>query len=98
MHRAHPRLIHALALVKKSAAQVNMESGQLPEDVARSIGQAADEIMHNHWKDQFTADPWLSGAAGIDRNVSQVIANRAADLMGRTEGTVDPTAHVGMNQ
>jgi aspartate ammonia-lyase len=98
MNRAHPRLIHALALVKKSAAQVNMESGRLPEDVARNIGQAADEIMHNHWKDQFSVDPLLSGAAGVDLNVSQVIADRAAELMGRPEGGVDATNHVRLGQ
>ena len=38
-------LVHALAIIKKSAALANHELGILPGDIAKRIEQVADEIL-----------------------------------------------------
>lgn len=38
-------LIHALALTKRAAAQVNMDLGLLPAERAKAIMRAADEVL-----------------------------------------------------
>lgn len=95
-------LISALAIVKKSAAQANMEVGQLKEDIAQAIIQASDEVIGGQFHDQFIVDP-IQGGAGTSSNMNanEVIANRALELIGYTKGdytTISPNSDVNMAQ
>lgn len=94
--------IQALAIVKKSAAQANRDTGHLKRELAEPIIQAATEIIEGNMHDQFLVDP-IQGGAGTssNMNVNEVIANRALEIMGHPRGSYDiisPTTHVNMAQ
>ncbi|MCX7779389.1 MAG: aspartate ammonia-lyase [Negativicutes bacterium] len=98
----HPRLIAAIALIKKAAAAINAELGYLSRDIAAAISTAADEIRAGKWAEQFPVDA-LQGGAGTstNMNVNEVIANRAIELLGGERGDyrlVHPVNHVNMHQ
>src|SRR5690625_1561964 len=95
-------LIVALAIVKKSAAQANLEIGQLDQDIAQAIIAASDEISNGKLHDQFIVDP-IQGGAGTSSNMNanEVIANRALELLGHEKGNyafINPNNHVNMAQ
>lgn len=97
-----PELIRALALVKKAAAQANLELGYLPADIARAILAACDEIVAGKLSDQFPLDA-LQGGAGTstNMNVNEVVANRALELFGSARGDyqrLHPLEHVNLHQ
>lgn len=56
-YRIHEELIRGMAIVKKAAAQANMEAKQLPVKLGQAIVQAAEEIIDGQWHDQFIVDP-----------------------------------------
>lgn len=95
-------LVKAIALIKKSAAEVNAELGYLPKELAQAIGTAANEVMDGKWQDQFVVDA-LQGGAGTstNMNVNEVLANRAIEILGGARGDyqlVHPLNHVNMHQ
>lgn len=72
-------LVHALALLKKSAAAVNRDLGKLDADKAASIIQAADEIISGKWDDHFPLVVWQTGSGTqSNMNVNEVIAHLAS--------------------
>ncbi|MGE0798822.1 MAG: class II fumarate hydratase [Lautropia sp.] len=80
-------LIHALALVKRAAAQVNAGLGQLPADKAAAIVRAADEILAGRLDGEFPLVVWQTGSGTqTNMNLNEVIANRASELMGGERG------------
>jgi fumarate hydratase class II len=97
-----PALIHAFGVLKKAAALVNRELGGLPEDKARLIVQAAEEIIAGTLDDHFPLRVWQTGSGTqTNMNVNEVIANRAAELAGGTPGRkepIHPNDHVNMSQ
>ena len=99
---AHPDLITATILVKKAGAEANAELGRLDGDVARAIAAAADEILAGRLRDQFVVDVYQAGAGtSHNMNANEVLANRAAELLGAPRGTyarVHPNDHVNMGQ
>ncbi|MEN6565147.1 MAG: aspartate ammonia-lyase [Veillonellales bacterium] len=100
--RVNPRLIAAIALIKKTAAEVNRDLGYLPENIANAIIQAADEIAAGKWSEQFVTDA-LQGGAGTstNMNVNEVAANRAIEILGGKRGEyelVHPLNHVNLHQ
>ncbi|HEX5277238.1 MAG TPA: lyase family protein, partial [Fluviicoccus sp.] len=62
-------LIRALALVKKAAALVNGELGQLDPALLALILPAADEVMAGQWDDQFPLVVWQTGS-GTQSNMN----------------------------
>ena len=52
---------HALGLLKKAAALVNAELGKLPEDIAKLIVQAAEEVASGQLDDEFPLFVWQTG-------------------------------------
>lgn len=58
-----PELIHALALIKRAAAAVNLELGVLAQDKANAIVAAADEIIAGRHADEFPLAVWQTGSA-----------------------------------
>jgi fumarate hydratase class II len=95
-------VLHALALIKKAAARVNNRIGDLPQDIARLIEQAADEILAGQHDDQFPLVVWQTGSGTqSNMNVNEVIAGRANELAGGVRGgksPVHPNDHVNRAQ
>ncbi len=95
-------LVTATILVKKAAAEANRDLSRLDADVARAIVAAADEILDGRLRDQFVVDVYQAGAGtSHNMNANEVLANRAAELLGSTRGTYErahPNDHVNMGQ
>ncbi|HLX02384.1 MAG TPA: class II fumarate hydratase [Trinickia sp.] len=82
-----PELINALAIIKRAAAEVNLGLGVLPEDKARAIMQAADEVIDGKHPGEFPLAVWQTGSGTqTNMNLNEVIANRASELMGGERG------------
>jgi fumarate hydratase, class II len=96
-------LIHALALVKRAAAQVNLDLGKYKDSaIGGSIIMAADEVKSGKHDVEFPLVVWQTGSGTqTNMNVNEVIANRASELMGGERGMgrkVHPNDHVNMGQ
>jgi len=95
------RFVRALGVVKKSAARANRDLGLLDEDVADAVVAAADEVIAGDHDDQFPVDVFQTGSGtSSNMNANEVIANRAAELMGSEVGdrVVHPNDHVNFGQ
>jgi fumarate hydratase, class II len=80
-------LWRALTLVKKAAAEVNAELGELPTEKARAIVQAADEVLGGLHDAEFPLSVWQTGSGTqTNMNVNEVLANRASELLGGGRG------------
>ncbi len=90
--------IAALALIKGSAAEVNLELGYLEAKVADAIVQAADEVAEGKFDNQFVVDIFQTGSGtSTNMNANEVIANRAIEILGGSRGDrhlVHPNDHV----
>jgi fumarate hydratase, class II len=76
-------LIRALALVKRSAALVNLQLGVLDERKAQAIAAAADEVMAGQHESEFPLPVWQTGSGTqTNMNMNEVLANRASCLLG----------------
>nr|MDH3108205.1 aspartate ammonia-lyase [Bacillus altitudinis] len=101
-YRMHEELIRAFAIVKKAAAQANMEVGRLYEGIGNAIVQASDEVIEGKFHEYFIVDP-IQGGAGtsMNMNANEVIGNRALEIMGHQKGEyihLSPNTHVNMSQ
>src|SRR5215204_6563513 len=99
---APPELVAATVQVKKAAAEANAALGRLDRQIAQAIVSAADEILAGALRDQFVVDVYQAGAGtSHNMNTNEVLANRAAELLGEPKGTytrVHPNDHVNMGQ
>ncbi|MES2099353.1 MAG: class II fumarate hydratase [Pseudomonadota bacterium] len=85
--RMAPELIHALALVKRSAAVVNRTLGALDTNKADAIVAAADEVLAGRHDAQFPLSVWQTGSGTqTNMNMNEVLANRASQLLGGAVG------------
>ncbi len=76
-------LILALALVKRSAALVNLQLGVLDQRKAQAIAAAADEVIAGRHEAEFPLPVWQTGSGTqTNMNMNEVLANRASSLMG----------------
>lgn len=95
-------VVHALAQIKKAAARVNSRLGELPENLAQLIEQAADEIIDGHLNEHFPLLVWQTGSGTqSNMNVNEVIAGRANEIAGQGRGgksPVHPNDHVNRAQ
>ncbi len=95
-------LIHALAIVKKAAAIVNIEIAGLDKKVGDSIVKAADEIIAGKLEGNFPLAVWQTGSGTqTNMNINEVISNRAIEMLGGEIGSkkpVHPNDHVNMGQ
>jgi fumarate hydratase class II len=95
-------LIEALVLIKRCAAEVNAGLGLLPQDVARAIVAAAEEVLAGAWPDEFPLVVWQTGSGTqTNMNVNEVLASRANEMLtGRRGGKspVHPNDHVNLGQ
>src|SRR6058998_1223400 len=80
-------LVTATILIKKAAAEANAALGRLDPEIARAIMSAADEILAGRFRDQFVVDVYQAGAGtSHNMNANEVLANRAAELIGDPRG------------
>ena len=99
--RFHRSFIRALGLIKKHAAITNAALGLLPQDIAGAIQQAAQEVGDGKWDAQFVVDVFQTGSGtSTNMNANEVIAHRAAELLGGTRAgkRVHPNDHVNCGQ
>ena len=101
-HTFAPAVIHALGVVKKAAARVNLELGKLDAGRAALIERAAEEVACGALDDHFPLVVWQTGSGTqTNMNANEVIANRANELAGSTlgqAGPVHPNDHVNLSQ
>ena len=95
-------LVHALGLVKRAAADVNVALGRLDPALGEAIGKAADEVTAGSLDDHFPLIVWQTGSGTqSNMNANEVIANRAIEMLGGEMGSkkpVHPNDHVNMSQ
>jgi fumarate hydratase class II len=95
-------VVHALARVKRAAAQVNASKGLIDPRVAEAIVEAAQEIVDGKLDDHFPLVVWQTGSGTqSNMNVNEVIANRANERLGAVRGAkepVHPNDHVNCGQ
>jgi aspartate ammonia-lyase len=100
--RAHPEFIRAVALIKVAAARANLKLGYLDEQKAKIIEQVGMDVANGKYNDQMVVDVFQAGAGtSFHMNVNEVIANRAAELLGGKKGDtklISPNDHVNMGQ
>jgi fumarate hydratase class II len=95
-------VVHAAALVKGLAAEVNAGLGLIPPASAEAVSRAAREILEGKFDDQFVVDVFQTGSGtSTNMNVNEVLANRANELLGKPLGgnaPVHPNDHVNRCQ
>jgi fumarate hydratase class II len=76
-------VIRAFAILKKAAAQTNLELGVLSAEKAEIISKVCEEILDGKLDDQFPLVVWQTGSGTqSNMNVNEVVANRAHVLLG----------------
>ena len=95
-------VVHALAMVKRAAAETNLAQGELEAPLAEAIVAAALEIEAGRLDDHFPLVVWQTGSGTqSNMNVNEVISNRANETLGSPRGTkkpVHPNDHVNRGQ
>ena len=96
------RFVRALGLIKKAAADVNLELGKLSPELSAAIARASAEVAEGKLDDQFVVDVFQTGSGtSTNMNANEVIANRAAEILGSARGSrgvVHPNDHVNDGQ
>lgn len=97
-----PKMVKALAYVKKAAAMANRDIGVLDPIIADAIIKACDRLIAGEFLEQFVTD-FIQGGAGTSTNMNanEVIANVALEILGKPKGdytTVSPNDHVNCSQ
>ena len=95
-------MIRALGMIKRSAAVVNHDLGNLDEARRNAIIEAADEVISGKFDAQFLVDVFQTGSGtSSNMNTNEIIANRASEIMGGIVGSrepVHPNDHVNYGQ
>jgi len=95
-------VIHALALIKRAAAESNAALGLLAPETADLIIRAADEVAHGDHDGEFPLSVWQTGSGTqSNMNVNEVIAARANEIATGKRGgksPVHPNDHVNLSQ
>ncbi|AVX03045.1 fumarate hydratase [Maritalea myrionectae] len=95
-------LVHAFAVLKRAAAEVNCELGSLEADKKDLIVEAANEVAEGKLDAHFPLKVWQTGSGTqTNMNVNEVISNRAIELAGGQMGTkspIHPNDHVNKSQ
>jgi fumarate hydratase class II len=80
-------LIQAMVRVKRAAANVNVEVGELDRKKGNAIIAAADEVLAGRHPGEFPLSIWQTGSGTqTNMNVNEVLANRASELLGGARG------------
>jgi len=92
--------IEALGLLKKNAAKVNAELGELDKGIANAIQQAAQEVSEGKFDHDFPIDIFQTGSGtSTNMNANEIIARRANELKAEdVETEIHPNDHVNYGQ
>ena len=83
--------IRAMGLIKKAAAQVNMDLKLLTPELGEVVIQAAQAVADGRADDQFVVDVFQTGSGtSTNMNTNEVIAGIANELLTGTRGGKDP--------
>ena len=108
--RMPAEIIHALAQIKRAAAEVNQGLGLLDAARADAIAAAAARVAAGEFDDQFPLSVWQTGSGTqSNMNVNEVVAHLACQALGDApvgtvvgavvvERTVHPNDHVNLGQ
>ena len=95
-------IVRALGIVKRAAAEENMEMKRLDPAVGKAIVDAAQEVIDGKLNDHFPLVVWQTGSGTqSNMNANEVISNRAIEMLGGVMGSkkpVHPNDHVNMSQ
>ncbi len=95
-------LVRALGVIKKAAAQANVEQGKLAKKLGNAIVKAAGEVVDGKLDDHFPLVVWQTGSGTqSNMNANEVVANRAIEILGGEIGSKDPVHpndHCNMSQ
>ncbi len=95
-------IVRARGIVKRAAAEANMELGRLDPELGETIVKAAQEVIDGKLDDHFPLVVWQTGSGTqSNMNANEVISNRAIEMLGGEMGTkkpVHPNDHVNMSQ
>jgi len=95
-------VIRALGIIKRAAAETNMELGRLDPTIGKVIVAAAQEVMDGKLDAHFPLVVWQTGSGTqSNMNANEVIANRAIEMLKGEMGSkkpVHPNDHVNMSQ
>jgi fumarate hydratase class II len=84
-------LIKAFGVLKKAAAQANVELKLLDKQKADLISRAADEVIAGKLDEHFPLVIWQTGSGTqTNMNVNEVVSNRAIELSGGVMGSKKP--------
>jgi len=88
--------IKTVALIKKTAASVNLELGELESPQAKAIMSAADLLIEGKHSEQFPVDVFQTGSGtSTNMNVNEVLAHLASEISGLT---INPNDEVNKGQ
>ncbi|EDW19383.1 probable fumarate hydratase, mitochondrial [Drosophila mojavensis] len=96
-------IIQAMGIVKKAAAEVNLEYG-MESSICSSISTVCDDLISGKLYDEghFPLPIWQTGSGTMtNMNVNEVISNRCIELRGGELGSknpVHPNDHVNKSQ
>src|SRR6266536_2823344 len=95
-------IIRGLGIIKRAAAEVNMDLGRLDPKIGAVIVRAAQEVVEGKLNDHFPLVVWQTGSGTqSNMNANEVIANRAIEMLGGQMGSkkpVHPNDHVNRSQ
>ena len=95
-------IVRALGIVKRAAAETNMDLGRLDPALGKAIVAAAQDVIDGSLYDHFPLVVWQTGSGTqSNMNANEVISNRAIEMLGGTMGSkkpVHPNDHVNMSQ
>ncbi|MDX8452781.1 class II fumarate hydratase [Mesorhizobium sp. VK9D] len=95
-------IVRALGIVKRAAAEVNMEMKRLDPAIGEAIVNAAQEVIDGKLDEHFPLVVWQTGSGTqSNMNANEVISNRAIEMLGGVMGSkkpVHPNDHVNMSQ
>jgi fumarate hydratase, class II len=95
-------IVRALGIVKRAAAEANMDLGRLDAKIGEAIVRAAQEVIEGKLDDHFPLVVWQTGSGTqSNMNANEVISNRAIEMLGGEMGSkspVHPNDHCNMSQ
>jgi fumarate hydratase class II len=95
-------IVRALGIVKRAAALVNMDLGELDRKTGETIAAAAQEVIEGKLDHHFPLVVWQTGSGTqSNMNANEVISNRAIEMLGGEMGSkkpVHPNDHVNRSQ
>ena len=95
-------VVRALGIIKRAAAETNIDLGILDPLIGAAIIEAATEVMDGKLDAHFPLAVWQTGSGTqSNMNANEVISNRAIEILGGVMGSktpVHPNDHVNMSQ